>query len=107
MQFGLLTKPPSPEGYGYQELVAETYERQFAQLTYDGFRRRQTNQLAFGFGPMKSAWPQATHIAAFNADGVLEYYGALILHGAPRMLESEGWISFPPANITIKTQRSH
>jgi len=84
----LLTHPPKPEGIGFKELVADGYARRPVEFERGAGAFARGNREPVAFGPVKD-WDPVTHVAIFDAAGMLLYYGALKPYAAGRPISDE------------------
>jgi hypothetical protein len=99
LMLGLLTKAPMPEGDRYEELAVEGYARQPLSLQ-DVSAQRYANNTIMAFGPRTTPHSRPTHAGAFDADGALLYYGAILPAGSGGA--SPYWMEFRAGAVRVK-----
>ena len=98
----LLTKAPSPDGDGHEELVAEDYARWEVHLA-DWAGRHSANTNAIWI-KVKNASAPVTHIGLVDEAGVLHYYGRLLSTRASNTPPTE--FEFRPFALRVIRLRS-
>ena len=73
---GLLSRPPNPDGDGYEELVSDGYRRIEIDLV-DRTARHRANTNAV-YLVVADCSPPVTHIGLFDETGSLQFYGRLL-----------------------------